>query len=265
MFRPAAGRRARLALEIGHRCRIFHGRRCRRWPAMLLAVIFVTSHRTSCSTPPVSKSRPETKPISSASLRCSDLPMSLIAALGGYVSCLSLSRSMLVRAAGAPAAVGGLTVAAISAAVLLADPSFLGYVPKYILGGLLFFLGANLALPMAGRSSRRLLLHRISVADRDRRSDHLFRLHRRRPDRCGDRLRDLRAERQPRECHQVQFRRLGIPLLARSWPRRIVALGPARPGNSRHGAAELSVLRLSQSALSARQNDCCRCSRIAVS
>ena len=67
-----------------------------------------------------------------------------IAALGGYVSCTSFSRSMLVRTAGATGRIGGITVAAISAAVLFADPSFLGYVPKYILGGLLFYLGADL-------------------------------------------------------------------------------------------------------------------------
>ncbi len=81
-----------------------------------------------------------------------------IAALGGYVSCTSFSRSMLVRTAGATGRIGGLTVAAISAAVLFAGPSFLGYVPKYILGGLLFYLGADLVYQWLIASSRRLLL-----------------------------------------------------------------------------------------------------------
>src|SRR6202034_4126233 len=81
-----------------------------------------------------------------------------IAALGGYVSCTSFSRSMLVRTAGATSRIGGLTVAAISAAVLFAGPSFLGYVPKYILGGLLFYLGADLVYQWLIASSRRLLL-----------------------------------------------------------------------------------------------------------
>ena len=81
-----------------------------------------------------------------------------IAALGGYVSCTSFSRSMLVRTAGATSRIAGLTVAAISAAVLFADPSFLGYVPKYILGGLLFYLGADLVYQWLIHSSRRLLL-----------------------------------------------------------------------------------------------------------
>ena len=80
-----------------------------------------------------------------------------IAALGGYVSCTSFSRSMLVRTAGATSRIGGITVAAISAAVLIADPSFLGYVPKYILGGLLFYLGADLVYQWLVQSSRRLL------------------------------------------------------------------------------------------------------------
>jgi len=81
-----------------------------------------------------------------------------IAVLGGYVSCTSFSRSMLVRTAGATSRIGGLTVAAISAAVLLAGPSFLGYVPKYILGGLLFYLGADLVYQWLIQSSRRLSL-----------------------------------------------------------------------------------------------------------
>jgi SulP family sulfate permease len=80
----------------------------------------------------------------------------VVAALGGYVSCTSFSRSMLVRTAGAASRLGGLTVAAISAAVLIADPSFLGCVPKYILGGLLFYLGADLVYQWLVQSSRRL-------------------------------------------------------------------------------------------------------------
>jgi SulP family sulfate permease len=41
--------------------------------------------------------------------------------------------------------------------VLIADPAFLGYVPKYILGGLLFYLGADLVYHWLIQSSRRLL------------------------------------------------------------------------------------------------------------
>jgi sulfate permease, SulP family len=79
------------------------------------------------------------------------------AAFGGYVSCTSLSRSILVRTAGATSRLSGLTVAAISAAILIADPSFVGYVPKFVLGGLLFFLGSDLVYQWLIHSSRRLL------------------------------------------------------------------------------------------------------------
>ena len=79
------------------------------------------------------------------------------AVLGGYVSSTSLSRSILVRTVGATSRLGGLTVAAVSAAVLVADPSFLGYVPKFILSGLLFYLGADLGYQWLLHSSRRLL------------------------------------------------------------------------------------------------------------
>jgi sulfate permease, SulP family len=81
----------------------------------------------------------------------------LTAALGGYVSCTSLSRSILVRALGARSRLSGLTVAAILAAMLIADPSFLGYVPKYVLGGLLIFLGWGLVNQWLIQSSRQLL------------------------------------------------------------------------------------------------------------
>ncbi|MGO9629618.1 MAG: SLC26A/SulP transporter family protein [Xanthobacteraceae bacterium] len=80
------------------------------------------------------------------------------AGLGGYVSCTSFSRSILVRTAGGRGRLSGLTVAAISAALLIAGPAFVGYVPKYILGGLLFFLGAGLLYQWLIQSARQLLL-----------------------------------------------------------------------------------------------------------
>jgi SulP family sulfate permease len=82
----------------------------------------------------------------------------LTGGLGGMVVCTSLSRSILVRTAGATSRLSGLTVAAISAGVLVADPSFLGYVPKYVLGGLLLYLGSDLVYQWLIHSSRRLLL-----------------------------------------------------------------------------------------------------------
>jgi sulfate permease, SulP family len=91
-------------------------------------------------------------------LRSLGLANLVTAALGGYVSCTSLSRSALAHLAGATGRLSGLTVAAIIAALLIAGPGFLGYVPKYVLGGLLFFLGSGLVYQWLIQSSQRLLL-----------------------------------------------------------------------------------------------------------
>ena len=82
----------------------------------------------------------------------------LTAVFGGYASCTSLSRSTLAHLAGATSRLSGLTVAAIFVALLVAGPGFLGYVPKYVLGGVLFFLGAGLVYQWLVESSQRLLL-----------------------------------------------------------------------------------------------------------
>ena len=82
----------------------------------------------------------------------------LSAGLGGFVSCLTLSRTILNREAGAVGRVSGLTLAGLSALMLVVDPAFLGYVPKFALGGLLFSTGARLLLRWLVRSAQRLLL-----------------------------------------------------------------------------------------------------------
>jgi SulP family sulfate permease len=80
----------------------------------------------------------------------------LSSALGGYVSSLSLSRTTLAYTAGATGRLTGLTVAGISASMLVVDPGFLSYVPKYALGGLLFFAGGQLAYRWLIKSAWRL-------------------------------------------------------------------------------------------------------------
>jgi SulP family sulfate permease len=79
------------------------------------------------------------------------------AALGGYVSCLTLSRTTLNRDAGAAGRISGLTLAALSAMMLVINPAFLGYVPKFALGGLLFFTGGRLIVRWLISSARKLL------------------------------------------------------------------------------------------------------------
>lgn len=122
----------------------------------LLAVMFVTVINFLLNTTGIEIAA-RTEADVERDLKVLGLANVLIAAVGGYVSCTSLSRSLLLRAAGATSRLAGLTVAAISAAVLVADPSFLGYVPKYVLGGLLFYLGSDLVYQWLIHSSRRLL------------------------------------------------------------------------------------------------------------
>jgi sulfate permease, SulP family len=66
------------------------------------------------------------------------------AAFGGYASCISLSRTLLNHSMGARTRFSGVVVAALCAFVLAIDPALLGYVPKFVLGGLLLYLGATL-------------------------------------------------------------------------------------------------------------------------
>jgi sulfate permease, SulP family len=80
----------------------------------------------------------------------------LIAALGGYVSVTSVSRTTVNYTAGATGRLSAITVAAITAGTIVVDPSLLGYLPKCVLGGLLLYLGADLLYRWLVESSRRL-------------------------------------------------------------------------------------------------------------
>jgi SulP family sulfate permease len=77
-------------------------------------------------------------------LKALGLASLMSAAFGGYVSSLSLSRTSLNYSLGGRSRLSGLTVAAISALMLVVSPGFLGFVPKFALGGLLLFAGARL-------------------------------------------------------------------------------------------------------------------------
>ena len=133
------------------------------WMAMpslagdVLAVMFVTTISLLLNTTGIEIATRREADIE-RELKALGLANLLTAALGGYVSCLSVSRTTLGHAAGATGRLAGLTVAAISAALLVVDPAFLGYVPKYALGGLLFYLGARLVYRWLVYSARQLLL-----------------------------------------------------------------------------------------------------------
>jgi SulP family sulfate permease len=80
----------------------------------------------------------------------------LIAALGGYVSVTSVSRTAVNYTAGATGRLSAITVAAITAGTIVVDPRQLGYLPKCVLGGLLLYLGGDLLYRWLVESSRRL-------------------------------------------------------------------------------------------------------------
>lgn len=67
----------------------------------------------------------------------------LTGALCGYAGCISVSRSVLNFGAGGRGRLSGLTVAALSLLMLAVAPELLGFMPKFVLGGLLFYLGAD--------------------------------------------------------------------------------------------------------------------------
>lgn len=62
---------------------------------------------------------------------------------GGYTGCISLSRSMLNYSIGSASRLSGLIVACSAAYVVIASPTILGYIPKFVLGGLLIYLGLD--------------------------------------------------------------------------------------------------------------------------
>ncbi|HEV2717302.1 MAG TPA: SulP family inorganic anion transporter, partial [Terriglobales bacterium] len=121
----------------------------------LVAVIFVTTISLLLNTTGVEIATRREANID-RELQALGVASLLSSALGGYVSSLSLSRTTLAYAAGATGRLTGLTVAGISAGMLVLDPGFLSYVPKYALGGLLFFAGGQLSYRWLIKSAGRL-------------------------------------------------------------------------------------------------------------
>jgi SulP family sulfate permease len=78
------------------------------------------------------------------------------AAAGGYVGCTSLSRTTLNYAAGGRGRLSGLVVACVSATILMIGTDFVAYVPRFVLGGLLLFLGASLMYKWLVASMQRI-------------------------------------------------------------------------------------------------------------
>ena len=63
---------------------------------------------------------------------------------GGFVACLSTSRTLLNHKAGATSRLSGIVIAAVGLLMLLYGGPLVAYIPKSILGGLLLYLGLSL-------------------------------------------------------------------------------------------------------------------------
>lgn len=105
-----------------------------------IAVIFVTAVSTLFNTTGIEVATHREADIE-RELNITGIANIVTGVLGGYASCISISRSMLNLNGGASGRLSGLTVAAVAASVLVVDPALLAYVPRFVLGGLLLYLG----------------------------------------------------------------------------------------------------------------------------
>jgi SulP family sulfate permease len=121
----------------------------------VIAVIFVTATSTLFNTTGIEVASQREADLE-RELNVTGLANILSGAFGGYTGCVSVSRSLLNLNSGGTGRLSGLTVAAISALMLGAAPMLLGYMPKFVLGGLLIYLGADQLHKWIVESRRRL-------------------------------------------------------------------------------------------------------------
>jgi SulP family sulfate permease len=121
----------------------------------LLAVVFVATVSTLLNTTGIERATRREASIE-RELKTAGLANLLSACVGGYTGCTALNRTMLNYEAGGRGRLSGLCVAAVSVLALGADPSFLSYVPRFVLGGLLLYLAATLIFVWLVASARRI-------------------------------------------------------------------------------------------------------------
>jgi sulfate permease, SulP family len=121
----------------------------------LIAVIFVTATSTLFNTTGIEVATHGEANLE-RELNVTGLANMLSGVIGGYTGCISVSRSVLNFNSGGTGRLSGLTVAAISALMLAVAPMALGYMPKFVLGGLLIYLGADQLHKWIIESRRRL-------------------------------------------------------------------------------------------------------------
>ncbi len=189
----------------------------------LIAVIFVTATSTLFNTTGIEVALQREANLE-RELNVTGLANMLSGAFGGYTGCVSISRSVLNFNSGGTGRLSGLTVAAISVLMLAVAPMLLGYMPKFVLGGLL-----------------------------NHRHHRAMGFHRRHADRRRNRLRDIRAERLAHRFHQIQLRRIRISQFSGPLARRSGGACRAWWQDPGPEPAELPVLRFGDPALPARQ------------
>jgi SulP family sulfate permease len=123
----------------------------------LIAVIFVTASSTLFNTAGIEVALHREANLE-RELNVTGLANMLSGAFGGYTGCISISRSVLNFNGGGSGRLSGLTVAAISLLMLAVAPMLLGYMPKFVLGGLLIYLAADQLHRWIIESRRRLSL-----------------------------------------------------------------------------------------------------------
>lgn len=108
----------------------------------LVAVIFVTASSTLFNTTGIEVAVHREANLE-RELNVTGTANILAGVLGGYPGCSSISRSVLNFSSGGRGRLSGLTVSALSLLMLAVAPELLGFIPKFVLGGLLLYLGAD--------------------------------------------------------------------------------------------------------------------------
>ncbi|WP_300175823.1 SulP family inorganic anion transporter [Bradyrhizobium sp.] len=121
----------------------------------LIAVMFVTASSTLFNTAGIEVALHRETNLE-RELKATGLANMLSGVFGGYPGCISVSRTVLNFNGGGTGPLSGLTVAAISALMLAFAPMLLGYMPKFVLGGLLIYLAADQLHRWIVESRRRL-------------------------------------------------------------------------------------------------------------
>lgn len=131
------------------------------WPALpelgadFIAVMFVSTLSVLLNITSIEIST-KREAILDRELKVQGVANLLCAALGGYVACITSTRTKLNFILGRGARASGLMVAAMSAAAVFVNPGFLGYMPKCVLGGLLITMGYDTARRWLVASARQL-------------------------------------------------------------------------------------------------------------